>query len=60
MKIIPGTSKRGKAARTALEYFLKMKDSTAQEKTLIKSVQDNILSRNFPGKVKLSYGVQKK
>ncbi|XP_049952116.1 ribosome quality control complex subunit NEMF-like [Schistocerca serialis cubense] len=54
VKITPGTGKRGKAAKTALNVFLKDHTTTAREKDLIKSVKDEDLSRNIPGKVKIS------
>jgi len=54
IKMLPGTTKRGKAARTAYEACLRNKEATQREKDLIKSVKDQDLARNFPGKVKLS------
>ncbi|XP_049948427.1 ribosome quality control complex subunit NEMF-like [Schistocerca serialis cubense] len=54
VKITPGTGKRGKAAKTALNVFLKDHTTTGREKDLIKSVKDEDLSRNIPGKVKIS------
>ncbi|EEB20555.1 hypothetical protein Phum_PHUM622580 [Pediculus humanus corporis] len=50
----PGTGKRGKAARTAVTMFLKDKNCTQREKDLLKSVKDENLARNLPGKVKIS------
>ena len=54
MKLTPGTGKWGKAAKTAVNMFLKERTTTAREKDLIRSVKDENLSRNLPGKVKLS------
>lgn len=54
MKLTPGTSKRGKAAKTALNMFLHDKTITQREKDLLKAVKDEMLARNLPGKVKLS------
>ncbi|XP_006817197.2 ribosome quality control complex subunit NEMF-like [Saccoglossus kowalevskii] len=54
VKLTPGNSKRGKAAKTALHMFQLSKDTTSREKDLFKSVRDNDLSRNLPGKVKVS------
>lgn len=51
---MPGTSKRGKAAKTGVAIFLRDKACTNREKDLIKSVKDEILARNIPGKVKIS------
>ncbi|KAG8449169.1 hypothetical protein GDO86_016009 [Hymenochirus boettgeri] len=54
VKLTPGTQKKGKAAKTALNSFMHSKDSTAREKDLLRSVKDTDLSRNMPGKVKVS------
>lgn len=54
VKLTPGTQKKGKAARTAVLSFMKGKDAGAREKDLFRSVKDTDLSRNMPGKVKVS------
>ncbi|XP_015244985.1 PREDICTED: nuclear export mediator factor NEMF [Cyprinodon variegatus] len=54
VKLTPGSQKKGKAARTALLSFIKAKDASAREKDLFRSVKDGDLSRNMPGKVKVS------
>ncbi|XP_038077635.1 nuclear export mediator factor Nemf-like [Patiria miniata] len=54
VKLTPGTGKRGKAAKTALSMFQFSKETTNREKDLFKSVKDTDLSRNLPGKVKVS------
>lgn len=54
VKLTPGTAKRGKAARTAVNMFLKDRTATQREKDLLKAVKDEQLARNLPGKVKLS------
>ncbi|XP_052865217.1 ribosome quality control complex subunit NEMF homolog isoform X2 [Anopheles cruzii] len=54
VKLTPGTGKRGKASKMALQIFLKDKQCTPREKDLLKSVKDEVLARNIPGKVKLS------
>ncbi|XP_023716969.1 nuclear export mediator factor NEMF homolog isoform X3 [Cryptotermes secundus] len=54
VKLTPGTGKRGKAAKTAINMFLRERTTTAREKDLIRSVKDENLARNLPGKVKLS------
>ncbi|KAL4613104.1 nuclear export mediator factor NEMF [Arapaima gigas] len=54
VKLTPGTQKKGKAARTAVFSFMRAKESTAREKDLFRSVKDTDLSRNLPGKVKVS------
>jgi len=51
---MPGTGKRGKAAKTALAIFLRDKTCSPREKDLLKSVKEQDLARNFPGKVRLS------
>jgi len=54
VKLTPGTNKKGKAAKTALNLFLHDKSTSPLEKDLMKAVKDVDLSRNIPGKVKLS------
>ncbi|MCJ8737099.1 hypothetical protein PDJAM_G00019970 [Pangasius djambal] len=54
VKLTPGTQKRGKAARTAVFSFMHAKEASAREKDLFRSVKDTDLSRNMPGKVKVS------
>ncbi|XP_013097254.2 ribosome quality control complex subunit NEMF homolog [Stomoxys calcitrans] len=54
VKITPGTGKRGRAAKTALTMFSKDKMCTNREKDLLKSIKEEALARNIPGKVKLS------
>ncbi|KAG8517729.1 Nuclear export mediator factor NEMF, partial [Galemys pyrenaicus] len=54
VKLTPGTQKKGKAAKTALNNFMHFKEATTREKDLFRSVKDTDLSRNIPGKVKVS------
>ncbi|XP_076818942.1 ribosome quality control complex subunit NEMF-like isoform X2 [Clavelina lepadiformis] len=54
VKLTPGTGKKGKAAKTALNMFQISRDTTQQEKDHFRSVKDHDLSRNMPGKVKVS------
>ncbi|XP_051578777.1 ribosome quality control complex subunit NEMF-like isoform X1 [Myxocyprinus asiaticus] len=54
VKLTPGTQKKGKAARTAVLNFIRGKDVSTREKDLFRSVKDTDLSRNMPGKVKVS------
>ncbi|XP_066486559.1 ribosome quality control complex subunit NEMF [Tiliqua scincoides] len=54
VKLTPGTQKKGKAAKTALHNFMQSKEASAREKDLFRSVKDTDLSRNIPGKVKVS------
>lgn len=51
---MPGSSKRGKAAKTSLNMFLLDRSTTQREKDLLRAVKDEQLARNIPGKVKLS------
>ncbi|KAM4543259.1 ribosome quality control complex subunit NEMF [Odontesthes bonariensis] len=54
VKLTPGAQKKGKAARTAVLSFMKAKEASSREKDLFRSVKDADLSRNMPGKVKVS------
>lgn len=54
VKLTPGTGKRGKSCKTALAMFLADKVASPRERDLLKSVKDQDLARNLPGKVKLS------
>ena len=54
VKLTPGSGRRGKASKAAVQIFLRDKASTQREKDLIKAVKDEILARNMPGKVKIS------
>ncbi|XP_048394018.1 ribosome quality control complex subunit NEMF-like isoform X2 [Stegostoma tigrinum] len=54
VKLTPGTQKKGKAAKTALNNFMHSKEAMPREKDLLRSVKDTDLSRNMPGKVKVS------
>ncbi|XP_015281094.1 PREDICTED: nuclear export mediator factor NEMF [Gekko japonicus] len=54
VKLTPGTQRKGKAAKTALHSFMQSKEATPREKDLFRSVKDTDLSRNIPGKVKVS------
>ncbi|XP_073950887.1 nuclear export mediator factor NEMF homolog Clbn [Choristoneura fumiferana] len=54
VKLTPGNSKRGKAAKTAVQVFIRDKTCSPREKDLLKAVKEENVARNFPGKVKLS------
>ncbi|XP_015126664.1 nuclear export mediator factor NEMF homolog [Diachasma alloeum] len=54
VKLMPGTGKRGKAAKTAIAVFLRDKTITPREKDLLKAVKEETIARNIPGKVKIS------
>ncbi|CAD5234023.1 unnamed protein product [Bursaphelenchus xylophilus] len=55
VKITPGTGKRGRAVKTALELFQKDKTATQAERNLVKSlVSDPSVVQSLPGKVRVS------
>ncbi|CAI9730241.1 Hypothetical predicted protein [Octopus vulgaris] len=54
VKLLPGSTKRGKASKTALAMFSQDKTASSREKDLIKILKDCDISRNIPGKVKLA------
>ncbi|XP_066282400.1 ribosome quality control complex subunit NEMF-like isoform X1 [Branchiostoma lanceolatum] len=54
VKLVPGSNKKGKVAKTALGMFTFSKETSSMEKDLFKSVKDADLSRGIPGKVKMS------
>lgn len=53
VKILPGTSKRGKTSKTALHLFSVDKQTNGREKELFRSIRDQDVARNLPNKVKL-------
>ncbi|XP_039250182.2 ribosome quality control complex subunit NEMF-like [Styela clava] len=54
VKLTPGNTKKGKGAKTALNLFQNMRDTTAQEKDHLRSIKDHDLAHNIPGKIKVS------
>lgn len=54
VKVMPGTGKKGKACKTAVSLFLAMKPQVAREADLIRAIRDTDMSKNLPGKVKVS------
>ena len=54
VKLTPGTQKKGKAAKQALEIFLKNRDATSVEKVHMKSLGDPEMVAIMIGDVKLS------
>lgn len=60
VKIIPGSNRRGKAAKTTLQIFMHEKSATSREKDLLRSVKDQDISRNLPGKIKIAAASYKK
>ncbi|KAL3872530.1 hypothetical protein ACJMK2_035753 [Sinanodonta woodiana] len=53
-KLLPGSTKKGKAAKVALNMFVHDKQASSREKDLLKILKDVDISRNFPGKVKVA------
>lgn len=54
VKLTPGTGKKGKATKTAIQMFISDKETTLRERDLLRAVMDQDLGRNMPGKVKVS------
>jgi predicted ribosome quality control (RQC) complex YloA/Tae2 family protein len=54
VKIIPGTAKRGKAAKTSMNLFSHMGEATQREKELMKACTDPELVAAIVGNVKVS------
>ena len=54
VKLTPGTGKKGKSAKNAVEVFTSSKDCSPQEKDLIKSLSDPEMVAIMIGDVKLS------
>ncbi|KAI6193506.1 Nuclear export mediator factor NEMF [Aphelenchoides besseyi] len=55
VKITPGTGKRGKAVKTALQLFLRDKNATQAEHDMVKSLtSDPGPTQQLPGKVRVS------
>lgn len=54
VKLTPGTGKKGKSAKHAVEVFLNSKDCTPQEKSLMKGLTDPEMVAIMIGDVKVS------
>ncbi|CAK7326283.1 unnamed protein product [Dovyalis caffra] len=54
VKVIPGTVKKGKAAKTALNLFSHMPEATSREKELMKACTDPELVAAIVGNVKIT------
>ena len=54
VKVIPGASKRGKAAKSCLAMFMHDKRASQREKDLLRALKDQDFARNIPNKVKVS------
>lgn len=54
IKMTPGTGKKGKTAKQAIQIFCARKDSIEKETQLMKASKEEEITRNMPGKVKLS------
>jgi len=54
IKMVPGTGKKGKSAKSALAIFAHQKDANQSEIDLMKVAKDEEMTRNMPGKIKLA------
>ena len=54
VKVLPGSNRRGKAAKTALHLFLKEKTASDRERDLLKAIKDQDISKNIPTKIKIT------
>lgn len=54
VKLTPGTGKKGKTAKNAVEVFMNSKDCSQEEKSLIKGLTDPEMVAIMIGDVKLS------
>lgn len=54
VKVVPGSNKRGKAAKSCLTMFLHDKRANQRERDLLRALKDQDHARNIPNKVKLS------
>eukprot|EP00729_Bicosta_minor_P008615 gene8615-26351_t len=56
VKMLPGTGRKGQAAKTAVHIFTTTREATDRERELIKGVKDTEFTSNLPGKVKVMGG----
>ncbi|ELU02895.1 hypothetical protein CAPTEDRAFT_151175 [Capitella teleta] len=54
VKLIPGSTKRGKVCKVALNMFQTDRSATQRERELLKSLKEEDMARNLPGKCKVS------
>eukprot|EP00741_Cyanophora_paradoxa_P006667 tig00001030_g6448.t1 len=54
VKLVPGSQKKGKAARQAQAMFVKQGDATARERDLVKALGENELFQAMIGSVKIA------
>lgn len=54
VKVVPGSNKRGKAAKSCLTMFMHDKRALQREKDLLRALKDQDYARNIPNKVKVS------
>jgi len=54
VKLTPGSGKRGKAGKQALDIFLRLPQATQQEKDMIKAINENEIINQIPGNIKIS------
>ncbi|KRZ95307.1 Nuclear export mediator factor Nemf [Trichinella sp. T8] len=54
VKLTPGTTKKGKAIKTAIDLFMQDRTAWPGLREFIKVIQEQDVARDFPGKVKVS------
>lgn len=54
VKVLPGSNRRGKSAKTALHLFTNDKRATNKERDLIRSMKDQDFARNLPNHLKIT------
>ncbi|OUC45308.1 hypothetical protein D917_08516, partial [Trichinella nativa] len=54
VKLTPGTTKKGKAIKTAIDLFMQDRTALPGLREFIKVIQEQDVARDFPGKVKVS------
>jgi len=56
IKLLPGTGRKGQAAKTAVHMFSTLREASDREKEVMKCVKDTEYTTNLPGKVKVMGG----
>lgn len=54
VKLTPGTGKKGKSAKQAVEMFARMREATSREVALVRAMTDNDLVAAMVGDVKVA------
>lgn len=53
MKLAPGTLKKGKAAKSCLNFFINQKDTNQNDRKIMKNINEQEIINAFIGNVKL-------